>query len=68
MLIARGTIVDCVDSDADIYCRIKAKVKIKNPKEFIHKTTGNHHVMVYGDYREQLRKLNEILGITTTEV
>jgi L-fucose isomerase-like protein len=68
MLIARGTIVDCVDSDADIYCRIKTKVKIKNPKEFIHKTTGNHHVMVYGDYREQLRKLNEILGITTTEV
>jgi len=68
MLIARGTIIDCVDSDADEYCRIKTKVKIKNPKEFIHKTTGNHHVMVYGDYREQLRKLNEILGITTTEV
>jgi L-fucose isomerase-like protein len=68
MLIASGIIVDSVEMDDDIYCRVKAKVKIKNPKEFIHKTTGNHHVMVYGDYREQLRKLNEILGITTTEV
>jgi L-fucose isomerase-like protein len=68
MLIASGIIVDSVEMDDDIYCRVKAKVKVKNPKEFIHKTTGNHHVMVYGDYREQLRKLNEILGITTTEV
>jgi hypothetical protein len=68
MLIASGIIVDSVEMDDDTYCRVKAKVKIKNPKEFIHKTTGNHHVMVYGDYREQLRKLNEILGITTTEV
>jgi L-fucose isomerase-like protein len=68
MLISSEIIVDSVEMDDDIYCRVKAKVKIKNPKEFIHKTTGNHHVMVYGDYREQLRKLNEILGITTTEV
>jgi hypothetical protein len=68
MLISSGIIVDSVEMDDDIYCRVKAKVKIKNPKEFIHKTSGNHHVMVYGDYREQLRKLNEILGITTIEV
>jgi len=68
MLIAKGVIADCVEMDDDAYCRVKARVKIKNPKEFIHKTSGNHHVMVYGDYREQLRKLNDILGITTIEV
>jgi len=68
MLVASGVIVDCVEMDDDMYCRVKAKVKIRNPKEFIHKTSGNHHVMVYGDYREQLRKLNEVLGITTIEV
>jgi L-fucose isomerase-like protein len=68
MLISSGTIMDSVEMDDDVYCRVKAKVKIRNPKEFIHKTTGNHHVMVYGDYREQLRKLNEVLGITTIEV
>ena len=68
MIIAQGKTVDCVEMDADAYCRVKAKVKIANPKEFIHNTSGNHHVMVYGDYREPLRKLNEILGITTKEV
>jgi len=68
MIIANGIISDCVEMDDDTYCRVKAKVKIRNPKEFIHKTSGNHHVIVYGDYREQLRKLNEILGITTIEV
>jgi L-fucose isomerase-like protein len=68
MLIAKGTITDCVDSDADEYCRIKAKVKIENAKEFVHRTSGNHHVMVYGDYTEPLRRLNEILGIKTIEV
>lgn len=68
MLFAKGTIVDCVDMDSDEYCRVKVKVKIKNPKEFIHKTSGNHHVMVYGDCRDQLKMLNDVLGITTIEV
>jgi len=68
MLLTRGTIVDCVDMDSDEYCRVKAKVKIQNPKEFIHKTSGNHHVVVYGDYRDQLKMLNDILGIATVEV
>jgi len=68
MLIANGTIVDCVEMDEETYCRVKAKVKIKNPREFIHRTSGNHHVMVYGDYRQQLRRLNDILGIVTIEV
>jgi L-fucose isomerase-like protein len=68
MTIAKGVIVDCVDMDADEYCRVTVKVKIVSPKEFIHKTSGNHHVMVYGDYREQLKKLNDVLGITTIEV
>ncbi len=68
MLVARGTIVDCVDSDAYEYCRIKAKVKIENPRKFVHKASGNHHVMVYGDCRNQLKSLNETLGITTIEV
>ncbi len=66
MVLARGSIVDCTDSDE--YCRVKVKVKIKNPKEFIHKTSGNHHVMIYGDYRDKLKMLNDFLGITTIEI
>lgn len=68
MLVARGTIVDCVDSEAEEYCRVKARVKIENPKEFVHKTSGNHHVLVYGDYTNPLKALNETLNITTIRV
>lgn len=68
MIIARGAIVDCVDMDAEEYCRVTVKVQVANARDFIHKTSGNHHVMVYGDYREQLKKLNSVLGITTIEV
>jgi L-fucose isomerase-like protein len=68
MLISSGMIVNSVDADDDVYCRVKTKVKVKNPTEFIHKTSGNHHVMVYGNYEEQLKRLNKMLGIATIEV
>jgi L-fucose isomerase-like protein len=68
MLIAKGTIADSTEYKGETYCRVKTKVKINNPREFVHKASGNHHVIVYGDYTDQLRKLNEILGITTIEV
>lgn len=72
MLVTRGVVVDCKNSDdcEDIsgYCRMVVKIKIDAPKKFIHKTSGNHQVMVYGDYREELRELNKLLGITTVEV
>jgi hypothetical protein len=68
MLITRGTIVDCMDSDSDEYCRIKVKAKIDKAREFVHKTSGNHSVMVYGDYTEPLKTLNKVLDITTIEV
>lgn len=67
MLIAKGTIVDSTEYKGETYCRVKTKVKINNTREFVHKASGNHHVIVYGDYTDQLRKLNEILGITTVE-
>ena len=66
MLIAEGTIIDCMDDDAK--SGVTAKAKITYPKEFIHKPCGNHHVMVYGDYRGQLRMLDDILGMATIEV
>jgi len=68
MLITKGIIADSVEYKGETYCRVKTKVKINNPRELVHKTSGNHHVIVYGDYTEQLRKLNEILGLTTMEV
>jgi len=46
-------------------------VKIKldtSIREFIDKTSGNHHIMVYGDYREQMRDLNILFDIATVEI
>lgn len=68
MLITKGKIMSSVEYKGETFCRVKTKVKINNPRELVHKTFGNHHMIVYGDYTEQLKKLNEILGITTIEV
>ena len=66
MLVTKGKIMSC--EDLEDYCRVTVKIKIDDPKGFIHKTSGNHHVMVYGDFREQLRELNRIFGLTTVEI
>jgi hypothetical protein len=68
MLIAKGKIADCQDLKDENYCRITAKIKLEaSVKKFIHNTSGNHHVMIYGDHREEIRALNELFGVTTME-
>jgi hypothetical protein len=68
MLIAKGKIADCQDLKDKNYCRITVKIKLEAPiKKFIHNTSGNHHVMIYGDHREEIRALNELFGVTTIE-
>jgi L-fucose isomerase-like protein len=67
MLVSKGVIMDSRDLEG--YCRITVRIKIDAPvKNFIQKTSGNHHVMVYGDCLEELSELNKLLGITTIEV
>jgi L-fucose isomerase-like protein len=66
MLITKGKIMSC--GDINHYCRVTVKIKTDDPRGFIHKTSGNHHVMVYGDFREELKKLNGLFGITTVEI
>ena len=67
MLVTRGEIIDCRDLEG--FCRVTVKIRVDAPiRKFIGKTSGNHHVMVYGDYREELRELNTLFGIATVEV
>jgi L-fucose isomerase-like protein len=69
MLITKGEIADCQDLKDQNYCRITVKIKLGDSiRKFIGKTSGNHHIMVYGDHREEIRALNELFEITTTEV
>jgi hypothetical protein len=66
MLIAKGKIMSC--EDINRYCRVTVKIRINDPRGFTRGTSGNHHVMVYGDFREELRELNRIFGIATVEM
>ncbi|OYD14427.1 hypothetical protein CH333_03330 [candidate division WOR-3 bacterium JGI_Cruoil_03_44_89] len=65
MLVAKGRILKCVDLED--HCRVTVKIRVVDARKFIHTTSGNHHVMVYGDYGERLRELNELFGIATIE-
>jgi L-fucose isomerase-like protein len=66
MFLTTGVITGQKDIPND--CRNIVKIKIGNAREFIHRTSGCHHVMVYGDYKEKIRELNELSGITAIEV
>jgi hypothetical protein len=66
MIITKGKIMSC--EDLNHFCRVTVKIKIDDPKGFVHETSGNHHVMVYGDLREKLRELNRLFGVATVEV
>jgi len=66
MFCITGVITGQKDIPGD--CREIVKVKVDNAREFIHRTSGSHHVIVYGDYREKIKELNKLFGIFTIEV
>jgi L-fucose isomerase-like protein len=66
MLVAQGAIIECEDLKG--YCRNTVKIKISDIRKFVHSTSGNHHVVVYGDCRKYLTELNDLFGITTIEI
>jgi len=44
------------------------KIRIADARNFIYAASGNHHVMVYGDYKERLEELNKLFEIKTIEM
>ena len=60
----RGEIVDCRDTICD---RTTITVNVDNPKAFVRQATGNHQVLVWGNYIEDLRALCGILDIALIE-
>jgi len=60
MLAVRGEIVDCRDTICD---RTTLTLRVNDAREFFHKATGNHHVVVYGNYTMELSGLCEMLSI-----
>jgi len=66
MICTTGRIVGHKDIPGD--CRVILKIRIADARNFIHTASGNHYVMVYGDYKEQLEELNKLFGIKTIEI
>ena len=62
--VTRGEIVDCRDTIAD---RTTITVQVENARRFFAKAAGNHQVVVYGDYRHELRSLCDVLGMAFDE-
>ena len=44
------------------FCRNTLTIQGSNVREFVQQTDGNHQVVVFGDYMDELRALGQILG------
>lgn len=67
MLLAKGEILACRDLPG--YCRMAVQLRLEgSAREFARRTSGNHHLLVYGDHRAELRELNKLLGLEPIEL
>ena len=60
-----GEIIDCRDTLCD---RTTLDIRVKDARAFFHNAPGNHHVVVYGNYIHELRKLSQLLGMELIEL
>jgi L-fucose isomerase-like protein len=60
LFVARGEIVECRDTICD---RTTLTVRVADARDFVHKTMGNHQVLIYGDFVDDLRGLCKVLGL-----
>ncbi len=60
----RGEIKECSDTICD---RTTLTLRVRDARGFVHKATGNHQVVVYGDFVEELRGLCRLLDMTLIE-
>ena len=58
MVALSGEIVASQDTT---FCRNTLTIRIENVREFIRKTDGNHQIVVFGDYLEDLETLSSLI-------
>jgi L-fucose isomerase-like protein len=64
LLTARAKIVACRDTICD---RTTLTVQVADARKFVQQATGNHQVVVYGDYVAELRELCRLLDMKLIE-
>ena len=67
IFVCTGKILSCKDYEDPQLCRAVVKIKVRNVKDFLNKTFGNHHVVIYGDYMRELRKIGDLLDVRVIE-
>ena len=65
LVAVSAEIVGCRDTVAS---RATVTVRVRDAREFFHKATGNHHVLVYGNHMAELRGVCQMLGISLIEL
>jgi len=54
MVTLKGEVVGCEDTTQ---CRNTLTIQVQNVREFVRQAEGNHHIVVFGDYLEDLEAL-----------
>jgi L-fucose isomerase-like protein len=60
LFVARGEIVECRDTICD---RTTLTMRVADARDYVHKTMGNHQVLIYGDFVDDLGGLCDVLGL-----
>lgn len=60
IFLAGGEIVECKDTICD---RTTLTVRVKDARNYVQQTTGNHQVLIYGDFTREMRHLARRLGL-----
>ncbi len=55
-----GVIVDCKEG---FDCRTTLVVKVPDVREYVNKTSGNHQILVFGDWVKELEDAGKIFGM-----
>lgn len=60
IFLAGGEIVECKDTICD---RTTLTVRVKDARNYVQQTTGNHQVLIYGDFTREMNQLAGRLGL-----
>ena len=63
LVAVNGEIVGC---RVTVFCRNTLTIRIEDVRAFIGQAEGNHHILVFGDYLEDLEVLGRVLDYAFT--
>jgi L-fucose isomerase-like protein len=65
ILVLTGEMVNCEDTTN---CRTTIGVRISDARKFVQSAFGNHHALIYGNHADQIKRLGQLIGISSVEL